>query len=82
MKRTYYLNQKELPTIPVPHDCVKEGYYKRLNNGRITELAKGRFKLEYLYHNVGYCSIIIKLFSGEGIILDAEADYVEFEWIC
>lgn len=143
MKKTYYLNQKELPTIPVPHDCVidsislegqniefvfeedisdhdsikyhkpdakslvikihmaydrddysiyrwvkpkkpfqKEGYYKRLNNGRITELAKGRFKLEYLYHNVGYCSIIIKLFSGGEIILDAEADYVEFEWIC
>lgn len=143
MKKTYYLNQKELPTIPVPHDCVidsislegqniefvfeedisdhdsikyhkpdakslvikihmaydpddysiyrwvkpkkpfqKEGHYKRLNNDRITELAKGRFKLEYLYHNVGYCSIIIKLFSGGEIILDAEADYVEFEWIC
>lgn len=40
-------------------------------------------RLEYLYHNVGYQSIIIKLCSeGTGfIIIDAEADYVELEWI-
>ena len=22
MKETYYLNGKEVPTIPVPHDCI------------------------------------------------------------
>lgn len=37
--------------------------------------------LEYLYHNVGYCSIIVKLWSSNDIVLDITADYVEFEWI-
>jgi len=55
--------------------------YKRIKNCLLTELSEGKNKLEYLYHNVGYCSIIIKLFSNGYIILDAEIDYVEFEWI-
>ena len=38
--------------------------------------------MEYLYHNVGYCSIITKLFLHDTIILDAMIDTVEFEWIC
>ena len=140
-KKIYYLNQKELPTIPVPHDCVvkdivlsgndiefrfendisqyesiqyhkpgaksliirfhldgpedyniykwiypqkpfqKDGCYKRIENKNITELTKGKAKLEYLYHNVGYSSIIVKLWAGSEIILDADADYVEYEWI-
>ncbi|MCR5848691.1 MAG: hypothetical protein K6G75_11325 [Lachnospiraceae bacterium] len=141
-KKIYYLNQKELPTIPVPHDCVvndivlsgnfiefkfeddisqydsiqyhkpdaksliirfhlkddpedysvyqwvmpqkpfqKDGCYKRIENGKITEMTKGEYKLEYLYHNVGYCSIIVKLWAGSEIIFDADADFVEFEWI-
>ena len=144
MKETYYLNKSELPTIPVPHDCVvkdvrldgeylvftfeddisyhdfakyyrpearsliirfhlpyaddvcvfvrkkpirflhKPGAIKELDfikkNGELINLFKG--KLEYLYHNVGYCSIIVKLWSESGIVLDMHADYVEFEWIC
>ena len=60
----------------------KDGHYKHLDNRLITKLSKGKFKLEYLYHNVGYCSIITKLFSNGYIILDAEIDYVEFDWIC
>ncbi len=56
----------------------KDGHYKRIPN---SELVKAEDKkLEYLYHNVGFCSIITKLFSDEPIILDAAADYVEFEW--
>ena len=58
-----------------------DGHYKRIKNSLLTELPEGKFKLEYLYHNVGYCSIITKLFSDGYIILDAEIDYVEFEWI-
>ena len=59
-----------------------EGHYKKIRNSRLTELPEGKFRLEYLYHYVGYCSIITKLFSGGYIILDAKIDYVEFEWIC
>ena len=143
MKEKYYLNEKQLPTIPVPHDCViksirleeqcivfvfeddisdhdsiqylmpeaksliiryhfvsdtddfliykwvgprkpfkKDDHYKCLKNCFLTKLPEGKYKLEYLYHNVGYCSIITKLFSNGYIILDAAIDYVEFEWIC
>ena len=143
MKEVYYLNEKALPTIPIPHDCVinavnltdqciefvfeddisyhdsikyykpeaksliiryhfaydtddysiykwvkpkrpfeRDGHYKLLDNSCLLKLSGGKFKLEYLYHNVGYCSIITKLFSNGPIILDADIDYVEFEWIC
>ena len=57
-------------------------FIKLIENSLLTQLTEGRFRLEYLYHNVGYGSIITKLFSGDEIILDAEIDYVEFEWIC
>ena len=59
----------------------KEGHYKRLDNSELVNLSDGKLKLEYLYHNVGYCSIITKLFSDGYIILDTDIDYVEFEWI-
>ena len=59
-----------------------DGHYKRIKNSLLTELPEGKFKFEYLYHNVGYCSIITKLFSNGYIILDADIDCVEFEWIC
>ncbi len=58
------------------------GRYKRMKNCFLTELPEDNYRLEYLYHNVGYCSIITKLFSNGYIILDADIDYVEFEWIC
>ena len=139
MTETYYLNEKILPTIPVPHDCVikkvrlenqqiifefendisyydsiknfkpevksliakyhllndgdfsiykwkkpsgfsnKNGRYDCVDNHTITKLPDSR--LEYLYHYVGYRSIIIKLFSNGFIIIDADVDYIEFEWI-
>ena len=60
----------------------KDGRYKRMKNCFLTELPEDNYRLEYLYHNVGYCSIITKLFSNGYIILDADIDYVEFEWIC
>ncbi len=60
----------------------KNEHYKRLDNRALIELPGGKFKLEYLYHNVGYCSIITKLFSNGYLILDADVDYVEYEWIC
>ena len=53
-----------------------------MDNSWLVKLPDGKFKLEYLYHNVAYCSVITKLFSNGYVILDAEIDYVEFEWIC
>ena len=58
----------------------KNGRYDCIDNNTITKLSDSR--LEYLYHYVGYCSIIIKLFSEGFIIIDADVDYVELEWIC
>ena len=57
----------------------KNGRYDCVDNHIITKLSDGR--LEYLYHYIGYRSIIIKLFSNGFIILDADVDYIEFEWI-
>lgn len=137
MKEVYHLNKSELPTIPVPHDCIirnisVEGHciifvfeedisyhdsikcirpnartltvkyhltddnayslykqqktipgrriqYKAVDGSDIVSLAKRR--LEYLYHYVGYSSIIIKLFSGRAIVLEADVDHIEFEWV-
>lgn len=144
MKEIFYLNGKEIPTIPVPHDCIvrdikldngnlvfsfeddisyhdsiknrhpnvktliirfhllqdiydinlfirskanrffhKAGVFKEIDltkrQNDLINLAKAN--LEYLYHNVGYCSIIVKLWSSNDIVLDITSDYVEFEWI-
>lgn len=57
----------------------REGAYKGLPQDALFRLADG--KLEYLYHFVSYESIIIKMYSEREIILDAEVDYVEYEWI-
>ncbi len=45
----------------------------------LVDLPKER--LEYLYHNVGYRSVIVRLWSFCSIVLELDADYVEFEWI-
>ena len=56
--------------------------YRWIKPNRLLAKPEDNYRLEYLYHNVGYCSIITKLFSNGYIILDADIDYVEFEWIC
>ena len=38
-------------------------------------------KLEYLYHNIGYHSIILKLWSSDSIVMDITADYIEYDWL-
>ena len=62
------------PTSLYKEIFLSEDKYALLN------LPKNR--LEYLSHNVGYCSIIVKFWSKRSIILDMAVDYVEFEWIC
>jgi len=144
MKETYYLNDKEVPTIPVPHDCVVKdiqlengnlvfrfeddiSYHDSIKNNypkaktliirfhllqdifdinlfirskanrlfhkagvfREIDLSKRqndlinltKDNLEYLYHNVGYCSIIVQLWSSRDVVFNIAADYVELEWI-
>ena len=57
----------------------KNGRYDCVGNHAITKLSDSR--LEYLYHYVGYRSIIIKLFLNGFIIMDADVDHIEYEWI-
>lgn len=56
----------------------KDGCYRRLDNSQLFAFAG---HIEYLYHNVGYCSIIIKLCADSEVILDAYVDHLEYEWI-
>ncbi len=65
-----------------PRPFSKAERYIRLDNRTLAKLTEGKLKPEYLYHNIGYCSIITKLCAYREIILDAEVDYVELEWIC
>lgn len=133
----YYLNNENVPTIPVPNDCVikkvaiqddhivfeleddishhdsfqhinnkakslivkihltdsfdtytkkhykiprRKNAYVCIDNKKLETIAKRR-RLEYLYHDVGYNSIIIKLFCETFIMIDISADYIEYEWI-
>ena len=55
-----------------------EGYLL-ISNEEFISMAKTN--LEYLYHNVGYNSLIIKLWSQGNIILDLNTDYIEYHWI-
>ena len=57
----------------------REGGYKRLSENAMITLAES--KLEYLYHYVSYNSVIIHMWSGGDMILYANVDYVEYEWI-
>ena len=140
MTETYRLDEKQLPTIPLPHDCeiksirlegrtveiafeddisrhdaiqywkpdakslvmrfhlacepeecevlqwAPEGdrHYRVTGLGELAGLPDSG--LEYLYHDVGYRSVILRLFCGGKVngpvILIAEADAVGVEWIC
>lgn len=52
-----------------------QGYYKVLPNAKLAGITKGR--LDYLYHNVGYRSVIVSL---DRHLLELEADFVEYAW--
>ena len=55
--------------------------YRLLDNNMLEKLAGGERNLEYLYHHVGFTSIIIQLCSDSEVVLEVDADYVEYEWI-
>lgn len=56
-----------------------EGYVL-INNNKLLNLAENKI-LEYLYQNIGYESIIIKLFHNSTIMIEANVDFIEYEWI-
>ena len=56
----------------------KEGYVL-IGNDELP--IKSKYRLVYLYHTIGYRSIMIKLWQGKSILIDANVDYVEYEWI-
>lgn len=143
MTETYRLDEKQLPTIPVPHDCKvksirlqdrilefvfeddisrydaiqywkpdakslvmrfhldcepedceilqgirrrkpfgRKGHYKVIGFAELSGLTENG--LEYLYHYVTYCSVIVNLFTWKtgNIFLNMDAKTVELEWIC
>ena len=143
MTETYRLDEKQLPTIPLPHDCKiksirlegrtveiifeddisrydaiqywkpdarslimrfhldcepeeceilrrvrrrkpfgKNGYYRVIGFAELSGLTENG--LEYLYHYVTYCSVIVNLFTWKtgNIFLNMDAKTVELEWIC
>lgn len=60
------------------HMLSGEGYYI-VNNNKLKSLCKKN--VEYISHNVGFQSIMIKLHCCGLYLLDIEADYIEFNWI-
>ncbi len=56
-----------------------EGYVF-IDNKKLIDISK-KNKLEYLYHNIGYESILLKLYQNGNIIIDAQVDFIEYEWI-
>ena len=57
-----------------------KGTYARIDNNKLKSIAE-KEQLTYLYHTVGYESIIIKLDSNAPLVVDINADYVEYKWI-
>ena len=56
-----------------------EGYIL-INNNKLGDLAQNK-RLEYFHQYIGYESIIIKLFDTSEIMLELNADFIEYEWI-
>lgn len=79
----YHLYQAELyvykEKFPISILNRSEGYV--LMNCRKLILMAEKKPLSYLYHNIGYGSIIFKLFCGGYILMDAQVDQIEYEWI-
>ena len=62
----------------------KNGRYDCMDNNAITKLSNNHLEhncLVYLSHYIKYYSIIIELISDSSIIINADVDYIEFEWI-
>ena len=76
----YHLLDKDFKTYVYrsKFSLFKEGY-QLINNKNIIGIQS--IPLEYLYHNQGSYSFIIKLFKKELIMLELEVDYIEYEWI-
>lgn len=52
--------------------------YKYVEQKYLSKLSG--LNLEYLYHNIGYRSVIIQLYADVSVVLEVELDYIEFEW--
>ena len=61
----------------------RNGHYRVIGFEELSGLTESR--LEYLYHDVTYCSVIVELFTWKttgNILLKMDAKTVELEWIC
>lgn len=57
---------------------TKKEEYIIIANDELIKMAE--YKLEYLYENIGYKSVILKLWHQGYVIVDIYADYIEYEW--
>lgn len=57
-----------------------EGFYKCIDSSELFKLDSPKYRLEYLYHYVGYQSLIIEMCASTTIRLELPVDYVEFYW--
>lgn len=53
--------------------------YEELDFDKLVNLVKQE-RVEYLYHYVSYQSLIVNLYCGTNIILDLNANYIEYIW--
>lgn len=135
----FYLNQPQLPGLPIPHDCMiksaliednclvftfeddisgydsircykpeaksliiryhlaydkadirifkrqaAHGLFRRRESYKtleFREFSKLTERMEYLTHYLAYCSLIIELCAYDNILLRADVDHIEYEWI-
>ena len=56
----------------------RRGYYEIQNK---TLLRRSRYPLEFLYQRAARRSVLITLWRGEFILINAEVDWAEYEWI-
>lgn len=54
--------------------------YILINNNKLVDLTQNK-RLEYLHQYIGYELILIKLFDTSEIMLELNADFIEYEWI-
>ena len=56
----------------------RHGYYEVKND---TLMKQVKYNLEFLYQDVSYKSVLIRLYGKSSILIHAWVDYVEYEWI-
>ena len=77
---TYFLDKAEVPTIPVPHDCVINDI-SFSNDFLVLDFEQDISRhdsIKDIHSNAK--SFIINLYYNTNIILNLQTDYIEYIW--